>query len=487
VEDRELQTFLAWAEGAVGGQLVRCERQGERRSGGRPAFFIDFARDGEEIRTYARMDRGDGQLINKAFGLDREYRVLVGLNEQGLRVPKIHGLCEAPRGILMENVPGAFDYTELSPGKTRDALDRDFLVELDKLHRIDPGFWVGIGLNEPKTPDEIALADLAVWERTYRVALRRPVPLVEFATRWLRRNVPAAPERIALIQGDTGPGQFIYEGAQLKAIIDWEFAHLADPVLDLAQIRTRDFYNPGGDMTAWMQTYADISGMPIDAPRLAYYTVKSMLITPLALAGVCQNMVAQTDHAEWYSQDVTYKRASAEALGEAVAITLRKPSSCSTRTCARNIGPPRPTATRSTASTWRCASHSTCATCRASGPASRCKRTRTAPTCWEPGRAAKPRAKRSFSSESRRRTATTTQRWWPTSTGDRSGRKPSGTGRWASAKARSSSLSRSDTGRARGIRCHRRASRCARPRSGSRTAPAARRRLRARRGACRAG
>jgi aminoglycoside phosphotransferase (APT) family kinase protein len=271
------------------------------------------------------MDRGDGQLINKAFGLDREYRVLVGLNEQGLRVPKIHGLCEAPRGILMENVPGAFDYTELSPGKTRDALDRDFLVELDKLHRIDPGFWVGIGLNEPKTPDEIALADLAVWERTYRVALRRPVPLVEFATRWLRRNVPAAPERIALIQGDTGPGQFIYEGAQLKAIIDWEFAHLADPVLDLAQIRTRDFYNPGGDMTAWMQTYADISGMPIDAPRLAYYTVKSMLITPLALAGVCQNMVAQTDHAEWYSQDVTYKRASAEALGEAVAITLRKP------------------------------------------------------------------------------------------------------------------------------------------------------------------
>jgi len=325
MDDKSIEPFLTWAAEAVGGRVLRCERQGERRSGGRPAFFIDFDREGTEIKTYARMDRGDGQLIGKAFGLDREYRILVGLGEQGIRVPHVHGLCDSPRGILMENVSGDFDYTALSPGATRDALDRDFLEELDRLHHIDASHWVAIGLREPKTAEEIALADLSLWERTYHRALKRPVPLVEFATRWLHRNVPTAPERIALIQGDTGPGQFIFEGPKLKAIIDWEFAHLADPTLDLAQIRTRDFYNPGGDMTAWMQTYADITGLPIDLERLRYYTVKSMLITPLALAGVCQNMVPQTDHAEWYSQDVTYKRATAEALGEALGIDLVDP------------------------------------------------------------------------------------------------------------------------------------------------------------------
>lgn len=324
-EDERFQPFLDWAEATVGGRVVRCERQGERRSGGRPAFFIDFEGDGEIISTYARMDRGDGQLIGKAFGLDREYRVLVGLNEKGIRVPDVHGLCDTPRGILMENVPGDFDYTVLPAGPERDALDRDFLEELDRVHRIEPAYWAAIGLDQPETAEEIALADLSIWERTYRVALKRPVPLVEFATRWLRRNVPSAPERLALIQGDTGPGQFIFKGPRLEAIIDWEFAHLADPVLDLAQIRTRDFYNPGGDMTSWMRTYAEISGMPIDVARLRYYTVKSMLITPLALAGVVQNMVPQTDHAEWYAQDVTYKRASAEALGEAVGVELHAP------------------------------------------------------------------------------------------------------------------------------------------------------------------
>lgn len=319
------QPFFDWAEKAMGGRLSRCERQGERRSGGRPAFFMDFECDGQTVSAYARMARGEGQLVGKAFGLEREYRILVGLGEQGIRVPKMFGLCEEPLGILMEGVAGDFDYTVLPAGASRDALDRDFLEELDRLHRIDPAYWSGLGLKQPETAEEIALGDLALWEKTYRSALRTPVPLCEFATRWLRRNVPSAPERIALIQGDTGPGQFIFEGERVKAIIDWEFAHLADPVLDLAQIRTRDFYNPGGDMTAWMKTYAEISGQPIDVPRLRYYTVKAMLITPLALAGVCQNMVPQTDHAEWYSQDVTYKRATAAALAEAIGAPMLDP------------------------------------------------------------------------------------------------------------------------------------------------------------------
>lgn len=325
MKDEQVDRFLAWASEAVAGRVLRCERQGERRSGGRPAFFIDFERDGKKLATYARMARGDGTESGSAFGIEREYNVLEGLNEQGLRVPALHGLCRDPLGMLMENVAGEFDYTTLTPGAERDALDRDFLREIHRLHEIPVAFWVKRGFTAPTTKQETALADLSKWERGYERHTRTPVPLCEFATRWLHRNVPEAPERLAMIQGDTGPGQFIFEGAALRAIIDWEFAHIADPVLDLAQIRTRDFYNPGGYMTAWMQTYAELSGAPIDLPRLRYYTVKSMLVTPLALAGICQHMVARTDHAEWYAQDVTYKRATAEALAEAIGVDLERP------------------------------------------------------------------------------------------------------------------------------------------------------------------
>ncbi len=326
MDDAEFARFQRWAERTLGGKIVRAERQGERRSGGRPAWFLDVARGDEMLACYARMDRGAEQLISREFTLEREHRVLCALGEAGARVPRVYGFCADPAGILMERVAGEFDYTKLAPGPERDALDDDFLRELARVHALDAARFVAAGIEAPADPESCALHDLALWERAYRSVLKRPVPIVEFATRWLRRNLPAAPERLALVQGDTGPGQFLYSGPRVTAIIDWEFAHLGDAVLDLAQIRTRDFYNPGIDLARWLARYEELSGLRVPRAKLAYYTVKAMLITPLALAGVVQNMHPRTDHAEWYAQDVCYKRATAEALVEALGVRTDPPS-----------------------------------------------------------------------------------------------------------------------------------------------------------------
>jgi aminoglycoside phosphotransferase (APT) family kinase protein len=320
MQDADFARFTAWAERTLGGRVVRAERQGERRSGGRPAWFLDVARGGETLACYARMQRGAEQLIAREFPLEREYRVLRALGDAGARVPRVYGYCDDPAGILMERVAGQFDYTRLAPGPARDALDDDFLRELARIHQLGPERFVAAGLEAPASAEDCALHDLALWERAYRRALARPVPIVELATRWLRRNLPAPPARLSLVQGDTGPGQFLFEGSRVTAIVDWEFAHLGDPVLDLAQIRTRDFYNPGIDLARWLARYEELSGTRVDRRKLAYYTVKAMAITPLALAGVVQHMHPRTDHAEWYAQDVCYKRATAEALCEALGV-----------------------------------------------------------------------------------------------------------------------------------------------------------------------
>lgn len=325
MNDADFARFTSWAERTLGGRVVRAERQGERRSGGRPAWFLEIARGGETLACYARMDRGAEQLISREFTLEREHRVLCALNAAGARVPRVYGFCADPAGILMERVAGEFDYTKLAPGPERDALDEDFLRELVRIHELDAARFVAAGIEAPASVEACALHDLALWERAYRRALKHPVPLVEFATRWLRRNLPAPPARLSLVQGDTGPGQFLFSGPRVTAIIDWEFAHLGDCVLDLAQIRTRDFYNPGIDLARWLARYEELSGIQVERAKLAYYTVKAMLITPLALAGVVQNMHPRTDHAEWYAQDVCYKRATAEALAEAIGAPVAPP------------------------------------------------------------------------------------------------------------------------------------------------------------------
>jgi aminoglycoside phosphotransferase (APT) family kinase protein len=370
MQDVDFARFTAWAERALGGRVVRAERQGARRSGGRPAWFLDVARGAETLACYARMDRGAEQPISREFTLEREHRVLRALGEAGARVPRVYGYCADPAGILMERVAGEFDYTTLAPGLERDALDDDFLRELVRIHQLAAERFTAAGIEAPANAEACALHDLALWERAYRRGLKRPVPIVEFATRWLRRNLPAPPERLALVQGDTGPGQFLFasaepsrgegagarseaaprsalgsegsgslraakRGLRVTAIIDWEFAHLGDPVLDLAQIRTRDFYNPGIDLGRWLARYEELSGMRVPRAKLAYYTVKAMSITPLALAGVVQDMQPRTDHAEWYAQDVCYKRATAEALVEALGIEPEPPDSPQARATER--------------------------------------------------------------------------------------------------------------------------------------------------------
>ncbi len=311
---------VTWVERLIGGKVVRAERQLARRHGGRPAWFVDIDRGGELIACYARMQRPEN--ADGGVALRREYGILGALREAGLRVPEVYGCSEHPLGILMERLPGHGDYLLIADPAQRRTLDHQFLEELVKLHQLDIAPLQELGVPLPSSPAEYLTLDLEGWERVYRGTVRRPVPLLEFTLRWLRRHIPAPPARPVIVQGDTGPGQYMFEGDRMTGIIDWEFAHIGDPMLDLALIRGRDFYNPGADLRDWFRTYEDLGGTAIDWPKLSYYTVKALAITPLSLAGLCQDMFAGTDHAEWYAETATYGRATAEALAEAVGAPL---------------------------------------------------------------------------------------------------------------------------------------------------------------------
>jgi aminoglycoside phosphotransferase (APT) family kinase protein len=311
---------FSWVERLLDGRVRHAERQVARRHGGRPAWFLEIDSGTKTVACYARMQRPE--TADGGASLRREFEILKVLHEAGMRVPNVYAFSESPLAILMECLPGEGDYTLITDTDQRRILDQQFLEELVKLHRLDVRPFVELGLRLPASDAEYVTHDLDIWEGLYRAMVQRPVPLLEFTTRWLRRNVPTPPDRPVLLQGDTGPGQFMFEGDRMTGVIDWELAHIGDPMLDLALIRGRDFYNPGADLAEWFRIYEQLSGANIDWPKLSYYTVKAMAITPLALTGMCQSMFPETDHAEWYSETATYGRATAQALAEAVALRL---------------------------------------------------------------------------------------------------------------------------------------------------------------------
>lgn len=313
--DPQWARAFAWVEATLGGTVVRAERQARWR----PAWFLDVERDGRTLPLYWRGDRGLGD--PEASPLRTEARVLEFLAAEGIPVPLVHGFCEDPMGILMDRVAGEVDIHRAAP----DELERvaeDYLRVLARCHAIDPDRLVEVGLRRPEGPHSMARESVGRWERPYRAVAAAPAPLIELALWWLGKAAPADPGAPVLVHGDTGPGQFLYDGGRVTAVLDWEFCHLGDPMEDLALIRGRDLSYPFGDLRSRFRRYAELSGNPVDPGRLRYYSVLAMLITPAGLYPVLTARPRGADYAQVLAWNAVYSRALVQCLADACGIAL---------------------------------------------------------------------------------------------------------------------------------------------------------------------
>ncbi len=314
-----------WAERTLGARIVASQRQGGRESGGRPGWFVDVDAGGVGRKFYIRGDRGGDFGFTREYGLQRETRVLRLLREEGIPVPEVIATSDDPNAAILEFIPGVNDFTTIESPAERDAVARDFARLMARWHAIPAEKFVEIGLAAPRDTTELVCTDLAVWERGHFPLIVEPVPLVSFACGWLRRNLPEMPERLVLVQGDTGPGQFLFRDSRVQGVVDFELANLGDPMRELAHIRTRDVWYPTGNLPDWFRYYSDASGVPLDLHKIRYYSVIGMFTTALALGPVVQKLNPRDEHAEWIAQEVWSRKATAEAIAEAMGLTLDAP------------------------------------------------------------------------------------------------------------------------------------------------------------------
>ncbi|UTP41690.1 phosphotransferase family protein [Phenylobacterium sp. LH3H17] len=105
---------------------------------------------------------------------------------------------------------------------------------LGEIAKADPA---AVGLDqvmEPVASDACWNRELSYWEGVLDEDEAEPLPIIRAAIRWLRANPPPPPRKVGVVHGDYRTGNFLYdEQGVIHGILDWEMAHLGDPLEDL--------------------------------------------------------------------------------------------------------------------------------------------------------------------------------------------------------------------------------------------------------------
>ncbi len=311
----EWRRAFAWVEQTVGGRVVRAERQARWR----PAWFLDVERDGEVLPLYWRGDRGlEG--INSIYDVRYEATFYPILEAHGIPVPHLHGLCEAPLGILLDRMPGRPNLGTAESDAEREAVLRHYMEILARIHAIDPAEFERAGLTRPREPGAIARGDLEIWTGAFHAAKRRPEPMLEFLIGWCRRNAPENRREVTLVLSDSG--QFLFDAGRVTAVLDLELAFLGDPLADLAALRTRDMAEPLGDLPSAFRHYEEVSGRAVDLRAVRYHSARFNLYTPLTTAHLVADPPPGLDYGLYLAWHVAWARASLDAVAETMGLRV---------------------------------------------------------------------------------------------------------------------------------------------------------------------
>jgi aminoglycoside phosphotransferase (APT) family kinase protein len=268
----DLRAELAeWVAAQTGATVVRARRN--FGGGSRVTWFVDVERAGEEWPLVLREESGEGAFSGSVLSLAREGVVYRALNETTVRVPRLHGATDDGQALLLERATGTADLRRL-PADERAAVLLDFVDALADVHALEVDTLALDGFVRPVDAADHALVDLAVWTALADDLGGGLDPEIAYALAWLRAHPPATVARTSLVQGDTGPGNFVADGGRVTALVDWEFAHVGDPMDDLAWVEYRLARTPGEPgFDALVARYEARTGRAVDRDAIAYYAV----------------------------------------------------------------------------------------------------------------------------------------------------------------------------------------------------------------------
>ncbi len=275
-------------EGILIRHLADCRRlvSVDRLSGGASQetyrLVIETAA-GEKTLAMRRAPGGEYQEITPQHpGLPVEALLMQSAKAVGVPEPEVYHVLtredDLGDGFIMEWLEGEAlgarivrspDFEDIRP-----KLAYECGKVLAQIHSIDLD---ATGLREKLS--EISPAEFVeqTWER-YRL-LETPQPMIDYTARWLAEHVPPDSE-VALVHNDFRNGNFMLDPEGIVAVLDWEVAHIGDPMRDLGWICTNSWrfgvnqpVGGFGEYEDLFRGYEDVSGKKVDPDHVKFWEV----------------------------------------------------------------------------------------------------------------------------------------------------------------------------------------------------------------------
>jgi len=247
--------------------------------------LISDKSNGSDRPLVFRRTYGDAVL---GMPLEEEFFLMKRLYEQGYPVPyqlfieRDRGGAEFGSFSVCERVSGTDLRKALSSGSynvTRKKIGERLVSLLAELHKLDSRFL---------SVDNESFSRLSVIDnevKRWTVNAFDPVglenyPVISAASDWLNNNIPDVPE-LTIVHGDFKANNILYSNSGEVFVLDWELAHIGDPLEDLAWSM---LWNSDDDLVGGIYTPQDLvaeyerrSGAGIDRRRLFYWQLYSLV------------------------------------------------------------------------------------------------------------------------------------------------------------------------------------------------------------------
>jgi aminoglycoside phosphotransferase (APT) family kinase protein len=240
-----------------GGLKVRQFKGGQSN----PTYLLETPRTSFVLRR-----KPPGTLLPGAHAVDREYRVLKALGNQGFPVPKVYGLCEDDNVIgtafyVMDMVPGRIVWEAHFPGLSSadraahfDAMNATIAL----LHSYEPD---AIGLGDYGKATGFVERQVARWSKQYLSDTDGGrVPAMDRLVDWLGKHLPPDSGDGRVVHGDYRCDNMIFaaDAPEVRAVLDWELSTIGDPVADFTY-HLLMYRMPGG------ANFSGLAGMDLAA------------------------------------------------------------------------------------------------------------------------------------------------------------------------------------------------------------------------------